>query len=146
MIKIFKLGIKYVMPAIRVMLLNNRLHDRHISKNEESDIRSKAMLLATIPLLIIFLIPLFLLAELWHPIHKIYAYSLGSIILIIGYFFMRHLKNKRTIETTIEELNMLTKEECYSYRNSLIIKVFLWYFVPLIAMFIFFAIFQYFTK
>ncbi|RGQ11602.1 hypothetical protein DWZ09_17890 [Bacteroides cellulosilyticus] len=143
---LYKFGLNYITPVIRIQLSYNRLYrvpKFRTPKNEINDIHWGIIILVFSEILIQMVIPFFVYARLWHPAPKNLVYSVVVIAAIVAILFMQKVKKEKVYENLTEEANKLTKEEHKARRKALIPTFLLYYMLPIAYVMPLCALFQY---
>ena len=90
---LYKFGLNYITPVIRIQLSYNRLYrvpKFRTPKNEINDIHWGIIILVFSEILIQMVIPFFVYARLWHPAPKNLVYSV-VVIAAIATFLLYYM-------------------------------------------------------
>lgn len=125
----YKIGLKYVIPVIRIMLSNNRLYSV-APKGEIYDILLGIVCLIISEILMPFITVFIIWARIDEPVSRSLIYSIIGITIIIAILFSIKLKREKVCEFFIEEADKLTKEE-HRKRKKTLTPTFLLYYMTL---------------
>lgn len=127
----YKIGLKYVIPVVRIMLSNNRLYS--VPKGEIYDILWRIGCLIGAELLMPITIFFIIWARIYEPVSRLLIYWIIGCAFIIAALFVIKVKREKACESLIEEADNLTKEEHRKRKKALLPKFLLYYIAPLIS-------------
>lgn len=115
---VFDIGVKYVTPVVRVMLSYNRLYG--VPKNEQLEMFSRLLVFVAAQMVIPLIAPLFVWANLYQLVPKIFIFCLMGFCTVINCLFIYAIKKNGVIESFIEEADVMTKEQHKARRKALV--------------------------
>lgn len=127
----YKIGLKYIIPVVRIMLSNNRLYS--VPKGEIYDILWRIGCLIGAELLMPITIFFIIWARIYEPVSRPLIYWIIGFAFIIAALFVIKVKREKACESLIEEADNLTKEEHRKRKKALLPKFLLYYIAPLIS-------------
>lgn len=129
---LYKIGLKYITPIVKIMLSNNRLNC--VPKDEINDIHWKIILLVACELLMVPTVILFTWAHIYQPAPKTVILGIMMVVYVTSLLFMQNVKKAKYYESLIEEANEQNEEEHRANRKVLLPVFLLYYISPLIGM------------